>query len=770
MSEQDKFADLAAAVARDLLGEPNKHLSTATELRFGNQGSMSVDVKKGTFYDHQEGEGGGVLWLIERETGQSVAGGQAVQWLKDNGYDVQDDRPPMPAAGQSGGDGPRVDKNGNWLPQRVPDHGEMTKAYDYRNAEGQLVFQVCRYDWTDPDSPKGRNKTFVQRIPDASNRSGWSYKVRDKITPVPYRLPEVLAAMREKREVFIVEGEKKADMMWERGLAATCNAGGAGKFPDDLVPYFEGAEVIILPDDDPQATRKDGSLKFHDDGRPVHPGRDHAEMVARKLQPKTRAVKIVEIPDLPPKGGVDDWFPAGGTPERLLDLADEAPLFTASDAVASFRSRFGAVLWSDIDAAGPTYDYLVKGVLTENELSFLLGESQSGKSFVAIDIAMAVARGEEWFERKVHQGGVVYQAGESARGVRRRRLPAYRKAHDCADDDLPFVMLEKPVDFYNSDDDVEAFIEECKHWGGFFNAAHKTELKLIIIDTFNKATPGANENDGKDMGSVLARCDRVRRETGAHVMLVHHLNAGGTKARGHTSLFGNVENVITVRRLPPEHVDSDGRKIREWVISKAKDGEDGIGSKFVLRGVELGTDGDGDRITSCIICKPESGAVQPDNPEGVAIPANHAVLFRAIFDAMKTKGVLAPRELGLKQGHYAINRAALWEATRGTVSVTEDESPNKDGESQEDADKRRQAATRKRIERSRDYLYQKGLIGQAETDEPKDRWLWFTGKRVKGFAAPPTTDLGSPRQLPAPDQQEMMTSSFGEIPALEGFE
>ncbi|MFI7996082.1 AAA family ATPase, partial [Acinetobacter baumannii] len=80
-------------------------------------------------------------------------------------------------------------------------------------------------------------------------------------------------------------------------------------------------------------------------------------------------------------------------------------------------------------------------------------------------------------------------------------------------------------------------------------------LELIVIDTFNKATPGANENDGKDMGVVLARCDRIRQKTGAHVMLVHHLNAGGTKARGHTSLFANVENVILCRYVP-EHSDA----------------------------------------------------------------------------------------------------------------------------------------------------------------------------------------------------------------------
>ena len=731
MSGQDKFAFHASAVARDLLGEPNKQLSIGDELRFGKQGSMSVDVKKGTFFDHESKEGGGVLWLIERETGQTIAGGHAVEWLRQNGYDVEDDRMPSPASERNA---PRTDKAGNWLPQRVPDHGELTKAYDYRGEDGSLAYQVCRYDWSDPDNPKGHSKTFVQRRPDSSKRDGWTYKVRG-LTALPYRLPELIKDVAEGRDVFVVEGEKKVDMMRAAGLAATCNHGGAGKFPDDLVQWFDGPRVIVIPDNDEE-------------------GRKPASLIGRRICDVAASVKILDLPDVPPKGSVDDWLPDHSAGD-LVDLARGAKPFIYDE--EPFTSRFGAVQWLDLDEPGPRYDYLVKGVLTENEMSFLLGESQSGKSFVAIDMAMAVARGTDWFGRKVHRGGVIYQAGESARGVRRRRFPAYRIAHDCGRDNLPVVMLEKPVDFYNSDEDVEAFIDECKHWARVFRSANDEDLKLIIIDTFNKATPGANENDGKDMGAVLARCDRVRRETGAHVMLVHHLNAGGTKARGHTSLFGNVENVVTVRRIP-EQVDIENRKIREWVVSKAKDGEDGVGEKFVLRGVELGTDNDGDRITSCVVCVPEATAAKPDSPDGVILNGFNAVLLRAIYTAVSQKGVYAPKALGLAQGHLVIGRKELWDVIRTAVSVTADESPAGDGESNEDAEKRRAAATRQRVQRAREFLYQKGLIEQAETDDPKERWLWLTGKRARGFEPAPTIERGRGAQsdLPMADQPEVL--------------
>lgn len=689
----------AAAVARQLKGDENQRLSSKHELRFGTHGSLSVDLEKGTFYDHSEKWGGGVLAFIERETGRAVEGGHAVEWLRENGYYLPDDGPPAPAPKSTA----RLDRHGNWLPPAVPDNGELTKTYDYLRADGALAYQVCRYDWPDPASSKGHGKTFLQRRPKDGEPGRWEYKVRDKIVPVPYRLPELLADIQARRTIFVVEGEKKVDMLREIGVPATCNHGGAGKWPETLTDHFKGVDLIILPDNDDA-------------------GRSHGDLVGRKLEDVARRVRILDLPGLPPKGGVDDWLPAGGDADQLYDLVDQAARpFEA----APYASVFGAVTWGHLDDPGPAHEWLVKGVLTRAETSFLLGESQSGKSFMCIDLAMAICRGEDWFGRRVKRGGVIYQAGESAVGVRRKRLPAYRKFHDCGGDDLSFVLLQNPVDFFNSDDDVNAFIDECLHWKKVF----RDPLELIVIDTFNKATPGANENDGKDMGMVLARCERVRRATGAHVMLVHHLNAGGTKARGHTSLFGNVENVITVRKVP-DAKDGNQRQIREWVISKQKDGEDGTAEKFVLKSVAIGVDEDGDPITSCVVKDP-AGSDNPAEqfPDGKAVAGFNAVLLRAIYSAIETRGVLAPLELGLSRGGLAVGREELWAVLKSVLD--DDPTDIAEGETPEAASQRRAAARRQKVKRARDYLYQNKII------DTKDGWTWLTGRRVRGFEPAP---------------------------------
>jgi putative DNA primase/helicase len=78
------FAELMEPVGRRLLGEPNRNLSNERELRWGTHGSFCVDLQKGVWSDHEIGKGGGVLDLIERETG--LKGAERLRWLERAGF------------------------------------------------------------------------------------------------------------------------------------------------------------------------------------------------------------------------------------------------------------------------------------------------------------------------------------------------------------------------------------------------------------------------------------------------------------------------------------------------------------------------------------------------------------------------------------------------------------------------------------------------------------------------------------------------------------
>jgi hypothetical protein len=170
----------------------------------------------------------------------------------------------------------------------------VVATYDYTDEAGALLFQVCRMD----------PKDFRQRRPDPAARCTWIWRLGD-VRRVLYRLPELLASA-PAEPVFLVEGEKDADRLRSLGLVATTNPQGAGKWLKADRDALAGRNVVALPDNDDA-------------------GRKHARQVAADLAGKAASMRLLELPNLPPKGDVSDWLDAGGTVEELRRLAAGAP-------------------------------------------------------------------------------------------------------------------------------------------------------------------------------------------------------------------------------------------------------------------------------------------------------------------------------------------------------------------------------------------------------------------------------------------------------------
>lgn len=169
----------------------------------------------------------------------------------------------------------------------------IVKIYDYNNAEGVLLYQIVR---SDP-------KDFRPRRPDG--HGGWLWNL-ERTCRVLYRLPEVTAAVAAGKPVYICEGEKDADALDALGVTATCNAGGAGKWDQAYTDALSGGDAVILPDNDDA-------------------GHIHAKKVAAELYGQARRVRIVNLPNLPPKGDVSNFLSAGGTMAEIVELTNETP-------------------------------------------------------------------------------------------------------------------------------------------------------------------------------------------------------------------------------------------------------------------------------------------------------------------------------------------------------------------------------------------------------------------------------------------------------------
>jgi putative DNA primase/helicase len=282
-----EFVRAMGPVARELLGEPSEDNKAKRELRFGTRGSLKISLDSGTWFCNETNTGGGVLALVQDRKRLDKDG--AIAWLQERGHI------------------PKVD-------QPKPSGGRQVAWYDYLTASGEPLFQVVRFD----------PKDFRQRRPDGNG--GWIWKMAG-VQLVPYRLPEVVRTIGEKRTIYIAEGEKGVHALESLGLVATCSPGGAGKWRASYNSTFAGADVVVLPDNDPQATTPDGELRWHPDGRPILPGQDHGADVARNLSRVARRVRVLMLPVLPLKGDVADWVAAGGTAEALERLAADTADF-----------------------------------------------------------------------------------------------------------------------------------------------------------------------------------------------------------------------------------------------------------------------------------------------------------------------------------------------------------------------------------------------------------------------------------------------------------
>ena len=173
-----------------------------------------------------------------------------------------------------------------------PTKKRIVATYPYLDVQGTLLYECVRYE----------PKEFRQRSPKPEGGWNWSTKGIERVL---YHLPELVKA-KASRSVFVVEGEKDADALSELKLVATCNIGGAGKWCDEYSTYLKDRHVVILPDND-------------------EAGRQHGLEVAQRLHGIAASVKIVDLPELPPKGDVSDWVADGGTRKRLLQIVKKSP-------------------------------------------------------------------------------------------------------------------------------------------------------------------------------------------------------------------------------------------------------------------------------------------------------------------------------------------------------------------------------------------------------------------------------------------------------------
>jgi hypothetical protein len=403
--------------------------------------------------------------------------------------------------------------------------GNIIAEYDYRDENGELLYQVVRFD----------PKDFRQRRPDGNGSWRWGL---NGTRPVPYRLPELVQAS----EVFVVEGEKDVETLRAMGYAATCNSGGAGKWRTEFAKYFSGKHATIIPDND-------------------EPGRRHALQVVESLIETAASVRVLELPR-----GKDstDWAAAGGDAEQLAALADNAEPLTR-DGLTALRARWfpGVVPGAAVEGTGtPTagapkirsvedipsvlgiasieVSWMVSGWIAEGTVNVLTSEPGAGKSTVALAAASAIASGTSFAGMETAKRPALVLDRENGAGfiadvLRRLRVTdggALRVWGGWLGEDAP--------------DPASAIV---LGW-----ALSCDPKPFIVVDSL-VAFHGGDENDSSETRAFMQHCRRLA-DMGATVLLLHHSGKSETSQdyRGSSDIKASADACFKLSNLGPSAV------------------------------------------------------------------------------------------------------------------------------------------------------------------------------------------------------------------------
>lgn len=261
---------------------------------------------------------------------------------------------------------------------------------------------------------------------------------------------------------------------------------------------------------------------------------------------------------------------------QVHDLSDYLPKDVQAQQPLPFltlgelKDRAAAVSW------------LVKGAVPADSVGVIFGGSGTFKSFIALDLALHVAHGLPWLGRRTTEGPVLYIAAEGGTGLW-KRIDAWHRARRLRWQDAPMHVVPVPVDL--GADAVR--VQDAAKAAG-------TTPALVVVDTLSQTFSG-EENSANEVAGYLREVGLMLRETWqCTVAVLHHSGHQATeRPRGSSAIRANVDWMLGVFRDEKE-------MLATVTCVKQKDGEPLDDLSFALHSHELGTDADGDKVTSLV--------------------------------------------------------------------------------------------------------------------------------------------------------------------------
>ena len=490
MTNED-WASIAKPIGLELLGEPKAE--TSAEVRWGTHGSWVLNKEKGQFYSFELDQGGGTMWLL-KHFDQNIN-----ETLKRFGF---------------GDEGAMSDDIHFISPKKeAPSSPSLTRDQFvelWLQASIKLKysddFAVLRF-------PEGHPRSKIKYAPFSKRGDLWYMKRPEGLMPL------YLSEGDSNKPVLLVEGEKAAlaaSEIYQHQVA--CHHGGCKGWDKTDWSSIYGRQVYIYPDND------EAGLMF-------------AEEISTYLRTNGCEVTIAKPhADLPEKGDLHEAKELGlySDSDALEDYIKNTPVDRPKGALYFERAD---LVMSQVDNP----DWLIKTVAERSSLLGVFGAPKSGKSFVAIAMAAAIANGSDFYGHKAKRAPVVYLCGEGKRGVK-RRLAAWNQSKESLDG-APLFLSNRGTRILDPDEFAKLVAELD------MIQAQEGELSCIIFDTLNRNFGAGSENSTEDMTLFISRMDELIHKYEAAVIIVHHTgHSSNGRQRGSSVLGASMDYEFKIER------------------------------------------------------------------------------------------------------------------------------------------------------------------------------------------------------------------------------
>ena len=183
--------------------------------------------------------------------------------------------------------------------------------------------------------------------------------------------------------------------------------------------------------------------------------------------------------------------------------------------------------------------FVVNGIIPQVGFCAIIGQSYTYKTFIALDMALSIAKGIPFHSNEVKQGTVIYINGEGRHGIM-TRINAWCQSKSIDLNDLPFILSKRPI---NLRDPTE--LAELK---SLYDQVQ--DIRLIVIDTLNRNAGGMNENAPVDMAEFVNACSELVHHFSCAVCVIHHAgHSSSERARGHSSFYAALDTEINVKKI-----------------------------------------------------------------------------------------------------------------------------------------------------------------------------------------------------------------------------